>query len=353
MKPFFTRRPSPADFIDLLKFSPEEQALSWLRKALPKWALQIHEDDLERVVRGLSDAGYQIWDISNSPTASLKFSKHIDSLLEPSARLLEVFEHPNFEIFESLFAHQWKISMDVARAGETKEAFTLSREDEAFRSQAWKDFDQLRMGIAAIKRAVDLNKRVHAAKYGTHKPRDDRRYEMARAILSAWISMRLLVGASLKDAVPTGRNGGFRWCYEALEALHKCFTVPPAVPHIDWEDLNTESEPLSPKLNEAIGDGKGFRFDDPESISEIVSERRDEMDIRTWSEESFQVMLRESIVELKTLSEEDFRIAQTDWRDIYLKDRLGFYIVSSSLDVVFSDELLDDGFPLEDLLERE
>lgn len=352
MKPYFTRRSPPADFIKLLRFSPEEQALTWLREVLPTWALEIHEDDLDRLVRGLIRAAYEIWDASNSPTSSLRFSNHVESLLKPSARLLEIFDHPDFEVFESKFSELWKLSLEFMRAEEIGKTFSYSG-GETFKRKAEEDLDQFRKGLEAIESVVAQLKSDHEENHGKNKPRDDRRYYLAEEILWSWISMRLLAGSSLQEAIPTGRNGGFRWCYEALEALHKHLTVPPPVPHINYEDLNIGSEPPSPKVKRAIGEVKVFSFDHSQSIAEIVSERRDEMDVRTWSEESFQVMLRKSISELKKLSEKDFHIAHTDWQKIYIRDRLAFYIVSRSLNVVFSDELLDDGLPVIDLLDSE
>ena len=338
---FFEKSVQIWDAVDWFKESITYAKFQALGDVLPVGARGLHKDDRDRILNTLIESWREIFSPKRSPTLRKELSIKLKKVGEAALELYELLEGDSPPSFESTISECWESSDHlILNNMQLRLAPDGSLEGE------WADFDALKRQIFALVAAVDLAQGGDGMRFDPYAPKDPRRHEIAAALTDAWTTVHLLSGANLEDSVPSGTNGGFRWCYEMLGDLGDMHPVRPTSPAKASEaPKEKDYEHRARAAFERLQKSRERMLTHVANVEEEDGFSFAAFETKSWTYDSVCKAISSYVNDIRSGQHEDFPAADCEWTQLNLSSKLGFTFIEFGAGLSWREEIIDAELP--------
>ena len=338
---FFEKSVQIWDAVDWFKESITYAKFQALGDVLPLAARALHKDDRDRILNTLIETWREIFSPRRSPTLRKELSIKLKKVGEAALELYELLEADSPPSFESTISESWE-SFDHLILNDMH----LRVNPDGFLEGELADFDALKRQIFALVGAVSLARSGDGMSFDPYAPKDPRRHEIASALADAWTTVHLLSGANLEDSVPSGANGGFRWCYEMLGELGDMHPVRPSSQRKASEAPKEKGYQHRAKAAfERLQKSRERLLTQVATVEEEDGFSITAFETKSWTYDSLCKAISSYVNDIRSGQHEGFPIEDSEWTQLNLNSKLGFAFIEFGAGLSWREEVIDPELP--------
>ncbi len=352
-KPFFEKAIVLWNVIEDFKHSETYERYERLKTELPNCAEHLHDDDVERILNCLVVEWRGIFSQYNSPAARKSVAEKMSRVRLLAASLLEELNSSDVAIFQDLLTEKWELA-NFLFANYSQGVVNLIGKDIY---ETDEDFSALKRQILSLVQAADFALNEDEFRSAPHAPKDNRRLEVSECLANAWVTIHLLAGCSLEDSLPSGRNGGLRWCFDMFQELNDAHCESIQFGRTSQHSTKRPTD-LDQRVAKLYSDFMRDTDEDPSQNHSVVSanEFKDVSSApKDWKASSFYKAINNYFKEVKNGEREDFPNETRSWSCLFFDSELAFEFIVRGADLRCTACVQRGEFPthvLEDLGER-